>query len=1518
MIDIDFSKIRQYHGSQNNGFEELVCQIARREKINDAVSFINKDGAGGDGGIESYWILKDGSEIAWQAKFFLSSLGDSEWRQIDDSVMTALEKHPKITKYYVCIPKDRTDSRKLYKGKPTISEFDKWNTYVNKWKEKAGERNIEFIYWGKSELIDKLLTLSDRDKGMINYWFNSQILTFTSLKNLCFSSRKSLGERFSMENNIDLEIDKSFSCIAQDQEWVSEIRGIISKFDEILNKTHDASRRDILKDSFEIDFNNIVELMENTNNILGTFDENKQIIFEKYNEILANFNLLINEIGDVESRIIRIFSENKKDNDKLRELRYYVSDILEVVTSTEDYFNKPSFTAGKEKKLLVTGKAGSGKSHLLCDVSIKRIEKNIPTLFLLGQHYSGGDPIQFIGQSIGLKDMSSNDILSAINSLGESSKTKVLIIIDAINEGHYREHWNDFLLDFVNKCKEFEYLGIILSCRDSYLEFIFPEQLLSKIPMIVHEGFKGKKSVATRKYLMKNNIASPNVPFLAEELNNPLFLKVICESMNERGETEIPRGLTGIKEVYEYYFDSIENILKKKLKIFDKSQIRRSIEEFTETLYQEGQSGITYIKARTIFEKYDTNKGEFPLLELLISEGLLSRDFMVDNLTGNKIEVVRFTYERFSDYSISEQILRKYTNEDELKKSFEEGGEVSLLLESKYKNQGIIESLSIGIAEKFNRELISFIIFSEGDNFEKQWFLEKTFKNTLSSRSFESFSEESLKYLNKIYGYNSREDSLDILISFSTEPKHPWNADFLDKNLRRMKLPKRDAFWTTHISISDYEEGNDMSETPVRTIINWVLETSLESVETERLRLTGVILLWLTTSTKRQTRYQATKALTKVLSFMPNNISLFIKTFSDIDDAYLVSSLYAAVYGAVIRIDNSEIISEIIESLPWDIVMEGVHPDILTRDYIRGVYEYGQLIGLNFENVNRVRPPYKSDWPLTIPSNDDIDSLGDDKYSSIKNSVAGFIGDFGNYSMSAVRNWSSTEIRSGDRVKTCKDLSFEFADTLNDELKEEYLNYLNWQLEKESNYSISFEKKILKQEEEVFEDFPELLFDYGEENSTNEKVYTDKEIQNLLEKISSELTDNQKIYFEWINHIGVSDRIAKYNDKWAQNWVINRAYELGWSKELFEDFEKTYCMESSVYSKNRPERVGKKYQWIAYRELLAKLADNLIFVDRGYTDVDDSKFFGPWQIDIREFDPTFLQKAQPSSKKGIAEHSWWSAEDYTDFPDFIPEDQDRWLWNKESLPHLVSKFQYTDSETKTNWLSLFEFQQWKLKAIKNKEKIGEPNLWYRINSIVIPKSDLDTFKMMMQEKPNLRSPYTVYIQSSSSQNYIGEYPWHPSYNEIKTWKKLDSFQDSTEINHHVPLYEYSWSSGGEDYMPEESTDFFIPSKLLIEELELKLNIDMPSEWYMKDCLVYFDPALRDNHRSKGLIRKDILCSWLKDNDYVLIWLIGGEKELHNYKITKFFGRLLYNGFYYMDGSGIIDGEEWSSEERPNS
>ena len=221
--NIDFKKIRSHNGSQNNAFEELICQLARLSHPEDAESFIRKEGSGGDAGIECFWKLKDDLEYAWQAKYFFK-LESSQWKQISDSVETALNKHPNLKKYYICLPLDRTDQRKSNRK----SQLNQWKSKVLDWKKIAQSKNIdvEFEFWGKSEIIDMLSTDDPRFSGRALYWFDLPILQIKHLKNIAEKSKKSLGDRFSPELNIDLPIIKSFEGIGLTPNWYQRFNSI--------------------------------------------------------------------------------------------------------------------------------------------------------------------------------------------------------------------------------------------------------------------------------------------------------------------------------------------------------------------------------------------------------------------------------------------------------------------------------------------------------------------------------------------------------------------------------------------------------------------------------------------------------------------------------------------------------------------------------------------------------------------------------------------------------------------------------------------------------------------------------------------------------------------------------------------------------------------------------------------------------------------------------------------------------------------------------------------------------------------------------------------------------------------------------------------------------------------------------------------------------------------------------------------------------------------------------------------
>src|SRR5437879_4854978 len=102
-MNIAWNNLRPFKNSLNSAFEELCCQLAACEKLPFGSTFKRKGVP--DAGVECFWKLPDSTEKAWQAKFF-SEQGDSQWKQLDKSVETALEKHPDLVTYTICLPFD--------------------------------------------------------------------------------------------------------------------------------------------------------------------------------------------------------------------------------------------------------------------------------------------------------------------------------------------------------------------------------------------------------------------------------------------------------------------------------------------------------------------------------------------------------------------------------------------------------------------------------------------------------------------------------------------------------------------------------------------------------------------------------------------------------------------------------------------------------------------------------------------------------------------------------------------------------------------------------------------------------------------------------------------------------------------------------------------------------------------------------------------------------------------------------------------------------------------------------------------------------------------------------------------------------------------------------------------------------------------------------------------------------------------------------------------------------------------
>ena len=107
----------------------------------------------------------------WQAKYFTTSPGDTQWREIDESVETALDKHPKLVRYFVCLPRDLADAR--FPGRKSARQ--KWDDrVVDKWAKLAATRRmqVEFILWGETQLTEMLT--QPGNAGRLRFFFHQQ------------------------------------------------------------------------------------------------------------------------------------------------------------------------------------------------------------------------------------------------------------------------------------------------------------------------------------------------------------------------------------------------------------------------------------------------------------------------------------------------------------------------------------------------------------------------------------------------------------------------------------------------------------------------------------------------------------------------------------------------------------------------------------------------------------------------------------------------------------------------------------------------------------------------------------------------------------------------------------------------------------------------------------------------------------------------------------------------------------------------------------------------------------------------------------------------------------------------------------------------------------------------------------------------------------------------------------------------------------------------------------------------
>ena len=571
MVNMDWRSIRPWNGARDKGFEELCSQLARSD-IADAAQFIRKGSP--DAGVECYAVYENGSECAWQAKYFFS-LGDSQWAQIDESVRRALEKHPRLTRYVICLPTDRPDAR--VPGQ--VSALAKWNARVEKWTGWASERamTVEFVYWGSSELLGRLT--KREHVGRVRFWFDATGFDDDWFVQRLREARGTAGPRYTPKLHVNLPIADRFEAFGRTSRFfdrsISLIRGLAKEWSSACSPgpSRLGGERDPEVEDWIKAVTDDPVVRRGKASIGGAIEK----IVAAGNEIEVQPSGML-PFGDVAEKVAAVATAvdgivqhlltRQEEHRVISQHRYQFETFAGKLRKVRDELVEAQRWGGAAV-MVVRGQAGTGKTHLLCDVAHRRLGQGRPTVLLMGQSFtSDATPWSQAADLLDAGDSSAEEIVGAIECAAQAAGARALVLIDALNEGKGLGLWPTHLSGFLAHFARSDWIGVVLSIRSSYDELI-PEGVRERAVVATHRGFGERSYDAMRTFFTHYGLELPSMPLIAPEFGNPLFLKTLCSGLHGQGATRLRQGVNGITAVFELYISSINKRVGKNLGLPD-------------------------------------------------------------------------------------------------------------------------------------------------------------------------------------------------------------------------------------------------------------------------------------------------------------------------------------------------------------------------------------------------------------------------------------------------------------------------------------------------------------------------------------------------------------------------------------------------------------------------------------------------------------------------------------------------------------------------------------------------------------------------------------------------------------------------------------------------------------------------------------------------------------------------------------------------------------------------------------
>ncbi|MBP7845404.1 MAG: hypothetical protein KA116_11390 [Proteobacteria bacterium] len=1296
----------------------------------------------------------------------------------------------------------------------------------------------------------------------------------------------SVGPRYTREVNIQTDYLDSFEPLLRTQKFKDSILKMTGGLDRAFQTLSKASLSKAALNRKKI--KKSIKLHEAGQKLLFEINGSNDFPISKIKKVLNKYEDIISDIKQ-ENRNLE-----EKEKDKKKEesdsLGHMFSKHYDALSQLQNIISRKETLLYNKNILWLRGNAGEGKTHLLCDITTHRMNENKPSIILVGNDFVASKNIwKTLCMHLGLDVTAPKEsFLKYIQEASNLFNERVLLVVDAVNEGEGINVWKKQLNSFVGSVKSSRFLSVCLSCRSTY-EFFFD---LSKIePYIVeltHNGFQNSLLIAVKEYFSHYQIKYHEIP-LVSEFSNPLFLQVYCKTIHGGKETGPYRGHKGMKDIIEKFFYKIDTDIIS-LKLNYKTTIKPTwavAKLIAEDMAGKAQDYLTLQDAQThaqvITVKYNLQDG---LLQEMINEGLLIKDGHYEV----KEEVIRFSYQKFSDHLIVRYLMNKYFDKE--KKTLDlEAPELKKLFEKNYLFEGLILAMSCQVPERSKGvDLLEYLPKHHPTNLNYTYI--RGYLDSLIWRDPKTIIDRStvLKYFNRFLKQDF--DSfiplvLKNLISLSSVPNHPLNADFLSSILSKKNMAQRDYLWTLFINHDYSTPSEDGGITDL--VINWGwIDMEKDKIPPESIRLLSFTLSWFLTSSNRFLRDRATKALAKILS---ENLLIsleLISYFSKVDDLYIIERILIATYGASIRSINLLELDKVARCIYSTFFKAKPPLNFLVQYYARNILKLCEekKVPLKFVQWEKCEHPFGYRLPKVPTKKHLVRKVGDypknDPYSKkwgvheIKSSVL----DFGDFSRYVLSGDNKTLPWIDENIISVKDIEKAFFRKLSKDAKEPYKIYSK----AAENYQLL-----------------ERMKSWDKDRANKEEVELKLSIiSKLKEHIVSKLTKCEKKTFKNVIDPYLQNKNSTREERHIQSEFLQR-YVLWRSLQMYNinmfgahDRRVNYHRNSGR-SPHKVERIGKKYQWLAYFEAVSLFFDNFKF--KPIYDYDGDEFLHISQLTyIDHIDPTILIRSKNDrpyleKKLGLEFRS-----------SVIPAGGDlvAWLKDQSDLIELEDLVSIQD-KLSNEWLLIEGHYNFEELTPPEKEKFDEKrkSIFYVINSYLFHIEDLSKVKKFLKE--------TDFIGRWMPENrdttnpHFGEFGWSDYYKQVvrsNDWQSEARIPFKFIITNEGYLYE----SGTYDCSMDDSMDISIPNGTILQGMGLNYGKIDGHFVDNEGSIVAFDLS----HEPSGIVvQKERFSQFLTQNKLGIFWTVISEKDFlgGGFRHEDWLGRLEHSqGLIFAENS----------------